>query len=142
MTTPNIFVSHRWADSDSYESLVKKFDEYGFEHLNYSVPSAEPLDAKRKNEIKIALKEQVRQCNYFLIFAKISMANSEWCQYEVEVAQEYKKPILSVKPYAYTGNVPVFIQNADTEGGPVGFNTPAIIRKICETLAYPVPTGV
>lgn len=130
MAKPNIFISHRWAYKDDYNSLVKKFKENEFEYLDYSVPEHDPLDVKRIAEIKNALKEQVRQCNYFIVFANMSIMNSRWCKYEVEVAIEYKKPILSVIPFGYKGNIPVFIQNADTEGGPVGFNTPAIIRKI------------
>ena len=142
MATPNILISHRWASSDDYYNLVSKFDFYGFGHLDYSVPQHDPFDVNRKNQIKVALQEQVRQCNYFLIFANMSIGNSQWCAYEVEVAKAYNKPILSVRPHGYTGNVPLFIQQADTEGGAVGFNTPAIIRKICFRLNHPVPVGI
>lgn len=142
MTTPNIFISHRWAYADDYNKLVAKFKEYGFSYLDYSVPVNDPLDAEQTNKIKIALKEQVRQCNYLIIFANMALASSYWCKYEIEVATEFNKPILSVKPHGYAGNIPLFIQNADTEGGPVGFNTPAIIRKICTTLNHPTPDGV
>jgi hypothetical protein len=141
MTTPNIFISHRWA-SDDYEKLVAKFKEYNFKYSDYSVPEHDPLDADRVNQIKSGLKEQVRQCNYLLVFANMAMDNSKWCKYEIEVAKEFNKPILSVKPSGYTGNIPVFIQDADNEGGAVGFNTPAIIRKICSKLNHPVPDGV
>lgn len=142
MTTPNILISHRWAYTKDYDSLVGKFDYYKFHHLDYSVPVHNPLDVKRVSEIKAALREQVRQCNYFLMFANMAMVNSSWCKFEVEVAKEYGKPILSVRPHGYTSNIPVFIQEADTEGGPVGFNAPAIIRKICARLNHPVPVGV
>ncbi len=64
----------------------------------------------------------------------MAMNDSHWCKYEVEVATEFNKTILSVKPFAYKGNIPTYIQNADTEGGPVGFNTPSIIKKIKENL--------
>lgn len=142
MTKPNIMISHRWSYDGDYASLVEKFDTYGLDYLNYSVPFHNPLDVNRVNQIKAALREQVRQCNYFIIFARMAMEGSAWCKFEVEVAVEYRKPILSVLPHGYTGNVPLFIQNADNEGGPVGFNTPAIIRKICKTLSHPVPKGV
>lgn len=142
MTTPNILISHRWAYAEDYNNLVSKFKQYGFGYLDYSVPQSDPLDVNRVNQIKIALREQIRQSNYFLIFANMAMGNSFWCKYEIAIAREYNKPILSVKPHGYVGNVPLFIQEADTEGGPVGFNTPAIIRKICNRLNHPVPTGV
>ncbi|EGM70787.1 hypothetical protein SOHN41_01275 [Shewanella sp. HN-41] len=72
----------------------------------------------------------------------MAMANSYWCKYEIDVATSYGKPILSVKPYNYTGNIPLFIQLADNQNGPSGFNTPAIIRKICNQLNYPIPVGL
>ncbi len=141
MPKPNIFISHRWAYQDDYLSLVKKFDQYDFDHLDYSVPEHDPLDADRKNKIKAALKEQVRQCNYFIIFARMG-SDSEWCRYEVDVAKEYGKPIISVRPWNYQGNIPIFISSADTQGGPVGFNAPSIIKKVCGQLNWPVPAGV
>ena len=72
----------------------------------------------------------------------MAINNSEWCKHEVEKAVEYNKYILSVKPHGYTGNIPLFIKNADNQEGPVGFNTPAIIRKICKQLNHPLPTGL
>lgn len=141
MPKPNIFISHRWDYNNSYHSLVEKLDKYGLVHLNYSVPQHNPLDVNRKKQIKAALKEQVRQCNYFIIIAQMA-SYSEWCQYEVQAAVEYNKPILAVKPFNYTGNVPTFISNADNQSGPVGFNVPPIIRKICAQLQWQVPVGV
>lgn len=141
MPKPNIFISHRWAYQEDYISLVKKLDEYGLEHHDYSVPEHNPLDVNRKDQIKVGLKEQVRQCNYFLIFGRMA-SDSEWCRYEVACAQEYGKPILSVKPWNYQSNVPAFITEADNQGGPVGFNVPPIIRKICAQLQWQRPTGL
>ncbi|NWC60060.1 TIR domain-containing protein [Pseudomonas veronii] len=139
MTIPNILISHRWAYAEDYDNLTLKFKQYGFKYFDYSVPQSDPLDVNRLNQIKAALREQIRQCNYFLIFANMATGNSNWCKYEIEVAKEYNKPILSVKPHGYTGNIPLFIQEADTEGGPAGFNTPAIIRKICNRLNHVYP---
>lgn len=59
--------------------------------------------------------------------------------YELKTAKEFDKPILCVKPYAYTGPVPLEILAADNQGGPVGLNAPSIIRKICAVLQWPVP---
>ncbi len=141
MPKPNIFISHRWAYRDDYHSLIDKFDEYGFSHLDYSVPSHDPLDSKRVKEIEDALRAQVAQCNYFIITARMA-SDSRWCRFEVAAAQSFAKPILSFRPWGYTGNVPAFITEADNEGGPVGFNTPPIIRKICAKLNWPVPAGL
>ncbi len=130
MAKANVFISHSWDYDNEYKKLVEKFKDNDFKFLDYSVPSFNPLDTKKIFEIKKALKEQVRQCNYFIIFARMAMENSYWCKFEVECAKEYGKPILSVKPFGYQGNIPKYIQEADNDNGPVGFNTPAIIKKI------------
>lgn len=130
MAKANVFISHRWDYDNEYKKIVEKFKENDFAFLDYSVPAHDSLDVKKVAEIKAALKEQVRQCNYFIIFARMAMDNSDWCKYEVQCAKDYGKPILSVKPVGYTGNIPKFIQDADNENGPVGFNTPSIIKKI------------
>lgn len=134
MAKPKVFISHRWAYKGDYDSLVNKFRDNDFAYLDYSVPEHDPLDVMRVSLIKLALREQIRQCNYFIVFANMAMYNSKWCKYEVEAATELNKPILSVKPFGYTGNVPEYIQTADTEGGPVGFNTLSIIKRIKERL--------
>lgn len=139
MAIPNIFISHRWAYSVNYTSLTSKLKSYGLKYYDYSVPEIDPFDLKKKKEIKEALKEQIRQCNYFIVFANMAMNNSEWVKYEIEVATGYNKPILSIKPHGYNGNVPEFIQTADTEDGPVGFSTPSIIKRICTKLEHPIP---
>lgn len=132
MKTPNIFISHQWRYDEEYNSLKKKMDELGWYHLDYSVPSYNAFDIEGKKRIAAALKEQVRQCNFFIVFARMAAVNAEWVQKEVEFAVEYGKYILGVKPHGYGGNTPQFIQDACYDI--VGFNTPAIIRRIEEAL--------
>jgi hypothetical protein len=142
MPLPNVFISHRWDSRSDYYSLVEKFELYGLKHADYSVPKHDPLDVATRRRIAAALTEQVRQCNYFIIFANRAIANSDWCMYELAVAKEYKKPILGVVPYDYQGGTPPEVMLADNQGGPVGFHGPAIIRRVCESLTWPVPRGL
>jgi hypothetical protein len=142
MPKPNVFISHRWDYNTGYYSLVKKFEQYGLDHVDYSVPRHDPADVSTTNAISRALAEQVRQCNYFIIFGNRAVINSKWCRYELQTAQSYHKPILAVNPYAYLGGTPPQIAAADTEGGPVGLHAPAIIRRICTRLSCPVPYGL
>ncbi|MDU0457632.1 MAG: TIR domain-containing protein [Geobacteraceae bacterium] len=138
MPKPSIFISHRWAYQEECNNLIQKLDEYGFSHQSFSVPQHDPLDRKHIDKIRSALKEQIRQCNYFIVFARMA-SDSEWCRYELQVAKELGKPILSVRPWGYQGSIPDFITTADSQGGPVGFNIPPIVRKICSQLQWPVP---
>lgn len=128
LKTPNIFVSHRWEYQDDYYSLIEKFDEKGWAHIDYSVPSHDPFDQQAVNKLEAALREQVRQCNFFIVFANMAMGNSKWIEKEVKIAKEYEKYILAVKPWNYQGNIPQFIQDAKHDI--VGFDSSAIIRRI------------
>jgi hypothetical protein len=135
MKTPNIFISHQWRYNEEYYSLENKFDELKWFHLDYSVPIHDPLNIFKKREIAIALEEQVAQCNFFIVFARMATINSEWVQKEVDYALRYNKYILGVKPWNYQGNIPLFIQDACKSNGQiVGFNTPAIIKIIEKAL--------
>lgn len=133
MRTPNIFISHQWRYDNEYHSLKTKMNELGWKHLDYSVPEHDPFDLTRKKLIESALKEQIRQCNVFIVFARMAAINSSWVETEVKVAKYYNKYILAIRPHGYTGNIPFFIQNAKNEI--VGFNTPSIIKKIEKILS-------
>lgn len=130
--TPNIFISHRREYDEDYYSLIKKLDEKKYYHADYSVPTHDRFDLKRVEEIEKALEEQVRQCNFFIIFANMAMNNSDWVKKEVKYAKDYGKHILAVKPWNYQGNIPQFIQEAQHDT--VGFDSSAIIRRIEEKL--------
>lgn len=132
MKKPNIFISHQWRYSDEYFSLKNKFDQLRWEHLDYSVPYHDAFDLNRKKQIQEALKEQVRQCNFFIVFARLASGNSEWIEKELQFAQYYGKYILGVKPWNYEGNIPLIIQ--DSCNDIVGFNVPSIIKRIEDIL--------
>jgi MTH538 TIR-like domain (DUF1863) len=134
MRTPNIFISHQWKYSYEYYALIEKFSSLDWNHVDYSVPQHDSFDLTRKKQITDALREQVRQCNFFIVVARMASGNSEWIQKEIEFAAGWNKPILGVKPLGYTGNIPTII--SDNVTFPIaGFNTPAIIRTIERTLS-------
>lgn len=141
MSKPSIYLSHRWAHQEEHNKLIIKLDEYGFGYHSYSVPEYDPLDISRKDQIKSSLDEEIRRCNFFIIFAETG-SDSEWCRYELKVAKELGKPILAVKPWGYQGNIPTFISESDNQGGPVGFNIPPLIRIICSQLKWPIPESL
>jgi hypothetical protein len=129
MKTPNIFISHRWAYREDYYDLVEALNRKNWHFYDYSVPQHDPLDATKVRQIEAQLKEQVRQCNFFIVSARMASANSRWIQKEVEYAQAYGKYILAVTPVGYNGQIPVFIQNA--ANGTLQINQgAAIIRRI------------
>ena len=136
MKAPNIFISHQWLYDTEYHSLKDKFDALHWKHYDYSVPSHDSFDLNKKKEIANALEEQIRQCNFFIVFARMATINSQWVEKEVEFAIKYNKYILGVKPWNYAGNIPIFIQDAcNSNGQIVGFNAPSITQIINRELS-------
>jgi MTH538 TIR-like domain (DUF1863) len=115
MRTPNIFISHRWAYKEDYYDLVNLLNRKLLKYYDYSVPEHDPFDLYRVRQIEAQLKEQVRQCNFFIVSARMASINSRWIEKEVRYANEYGKYILSVIPTGYYGNIPLFIQECETE---------------------------
>ena len=129
MRVPNIFISHRWAYREDYHDLVDGLNRKSWHFYDYSVPQHSPLDLIRVRQIETQLKEQVRQCNFFIVSARMANYHSNWMQKEVAYAQGYGKYILAVTPFGYYGNIPSFIQNA--AHGVLQINqAAAIIRRI------------
>ena len=135
MPRPHVFVSHRWKYNEDYYKLIDKFEEYGFQIADYSVPEHDPLEWLGVEHTYDQLEEQIRRCNYFIVIGRRA-TDTDWCRHEVEVAVKYGRPILAVKPRNYWGGVPRFIREADNQGGPITFHTPAIIRRIREALDW------
>lgn len=136
MKKPNIFISHQWRYNQEYYSLKEKLANLGWPHLDYSVPEHDPFDLNKKKQIEAALKLQVAQSNFFIVFTRMAAVNSYWVQKEVEFAVYYNKFVLGVTPWGYSGNVPRFIQDAcNLRGDIVGFNTPSIVNKIESVLS-------
>lgn len=132
---PNVFVCHRWKYNEDYYKLIAGFAKNSFPVVNYSVPEHDPLDWVGKKRTYDQLTEQVRQCNYFIVFGRMA-TNTEWCEHEVGVAMGYRKPVLAVKPVGYGGVIPGFIAAADNQGGPMSFNAPRIIERIRTALNW------
>lgn len=136
MKTPKIFISHQWRYDYEFRALREKMDQLDWYHNDYLLPAHNPYDLKRMREIEVVLKQQIQQCNLFIVFARMAAVNSEWVEREVQCARECGTYILGVKPFGYIGNIPHFIQEACAEYGEiVGFSTPEIIRRIEAALA-------
>lgn len=134
MPKPNVFICHRWKYNDDYYKLIDDFGRHGFPIVNYSVPEHDPLDWVGVRRTRAQLAAQVKQCNFFIVFGRMA-TNTDWCAHEVEVAVEYDKPILAVKPMNYAGAIPKFITDADNQGGPVTY-APAVINRIRAALDW------
>ncbi len=99
--TYNIFISHSWAYSDSYEKLINLLNSTdNFSYKNYSVPKNDPIhNAKYDYQLKEAIRNQIKYASCVLILAGVYSTYSKWINIEIELAQEMGKKIIAIEPW-------------------------------------------
>lgn len=134
LKTYDIFISHAWKYGDDYNRLVTLLDAANnFKYRNYSAPENKPLqnldstDVTTKSQISNAINRKISPVNAVLVISGMYANNREWMEKEVEIAQEYNKPIIAIKPWGNTV-MPAYIKNIATEI--VNWNTDSIVNAI------------
>lgn len=134
LKTYDLFISHAWRYGDEYNRLTNMLDSAtNFCYRNYSAPEYKPLvnldstDVQSKRDIEEAIKRKIKPVNAVLIISGMYYNYREWMQYELNVAKEYNKPIIAVKPYRSLFTPKEIIDNCNTL---VGWNTNSIVQAI------------
>lgn len=111
----NIFISHSWSYSDTYENLVKLLDSAPyFDYRNYSVPKDDPIhDADNSSELREAIKNQMQHATCVLILAGVYSTYSKWINIEIELAKEMGKCVIAIEPWGTERTSTVVKDNAD-----------------------------
>lgn len=127
-----IFISHAWSYNEEYYRLVKMLDEAPlFEWANYSVPEHDPkIDPDTpigKRALTEELKKQIRPVSCVLIISGMYVSYHEWIQKEIDIANEYPKPLVGIKPWG-SERIPSAVEEAAKVM--VGWNTSSIIQAI------------
>lgn len=132
----NLFISHSWNYSDSYDSLCKLLDKADyFEYRNYSVPKDDPLRISSKTDhyyelqLRRKLTEQMKYASVVLILAGVYSSYSDSIDMEISIAIELNKPIIAVEPWASERTSVVVKNSADVI---VGWNTKSLVKAIRE----------
>ncbi len=124
----HLFISHAWRYDDDYHRLVNLLDKApNFRWSNYSVPEHDPLDADNTRKLEQELRKQISPASVVLIIAGMYVNFRQWIEYEIEVAKDYRKPIIGIEPWG-SERIPVQVQRAATEM--VGWNTNSIVTAI------------
>ena len=134
MKTHNLFISHSWAYSDSYDRLVgllhaRKY----FAHRNYSVPQDDPIhNARTVTALRAAIKKKMGPCGVVLILAGVYATYSKWINEEIKLAQSgfsISKPIIAIEPWASEKTSTQVKRAADRI---VRWNTESVVKAIRE----------
>jgi len=127
-----IFISHAWRYSEDYYRLVGMLDRAPyFKWRNYSVPQHDPVidpdTVVGKRKLIAELRKQIQPVHIVIVLAGMYVNYREWIQKEIEIALNYGKPIVGVKPWGQE-RVPQIIQEVSCEL--VGWNTNSIVQAI------------
>ena len=134
MKTHNLFISHSWAYSDSYDRLVGLLNarKY-FAFRNYSVPQDDPIhNARTVTGLRAAIKNKMGPCGVVLILAGVYATYSKWINEEIKLAQSgfsVSKPIIAIEPWASEKTSTQVKQAADRI---VRWNTESVVKAVRE----------
>ena len=134
MRTYNLFISHSWAYSDTYDNLVSLLDARPyFRYSNYSVPKDNPVHTNGTDkQLYAAIKNQITPSSVVLILAGVYASCSKWIDKEIQIAQtEFSsaKPILAVEPW---GSQKTSVKVKAAADKIVRWNTESIVSAIRE----------
>ena len=127
-----LFISHAWTYSEGYDRLVRFLDEAPrFNWANHSSPKDRPaVDSTTvvgKRALRAALKDQIHGTHCVLIVAGMYASHREWIQAEMDIADEYGKPMIGVRPWGQE-RTPTAVSERVHEM--VGWNTSSIVSAI------------
>lgn len=127
--TYNLFISHSWNYSDTYDGLVKLLNAKPyFDYKNYSVPKNDPIhNAPYDYQLKAAIRNQMQHASCVLILAGVYSSYSKWINIEIQLAQEMGKKIIAIEPWG-AERTSIVVKNAADET--VRWNTDSIVRAI------------
>ncbi|OEC84346.1 MULTISPECIES: TIR domain-containing protein [Methanobacterium] len=128
LKTYRIFISHAWQYSSGYNRIVRMLnDASNFDWRNYSVPEHDPKHADDDDELEKALKNQMSPTHIVLVLAGMYVNHRKWIQKEIDIAQDYGKPIVGIKPWG-NERTPAAVKDAADEM--VNWQSSSIISAI------------
>lgn len=127
--TYNLFISHSWNYSDTYDGLVNLLNAKPyFDYKNYSVPKNDPIhNAPYDYQLKAAIRNQMQHASCVLILAGVYSSYSKWINIEIQLAQEMGKKIIAIEPWG-AERTSIVVKNAADET--IRWNTDSIVRAI------------
>ena len=127
-----LFISHAWDYNDDYEGVVSLLNQDPtFLWRDVSVPFTEPISLppefpRSYGRIVDELRSRIREADCLLVIGAMYCHHRGWMQTEVEAAQQFRKPIIAIKPLGQE-RLPQIIHEADEV---VGWRTAGIISAI------------
>jgi hypothetical protein len=150
-----LFISHAWDYAYDYEAVVRLLkSDLRFKWEDLSVPIEKSIATslilpKSNRRILKELEERIKQADALLVLAGMYVTHSGWIQSEIEVAQDFGKPIIGIKPRGQE-RIPLALQFLARDL--VGWTTDSIVgairtyakptRKPTRKVSVPIPAPI
>jgi hypothetical protein len=129
MRSYRIFISHTWKYNE-YDRILKFLDETeNFSYRNYSIPAHKAVYGLSDRKLSDKIRSHIQLSQIILIPAGMEINYGRYLLFELEVAQEMRKPIIGIMPYRKKRK-PKVISNAAWEI--VSWRRESIVRAIEE----------
>lgn len=104
-----VFISHSWSYSEHYDKVESFLTQERVPFYNHSVPKDDPIHTRGTDaQLRAAIDAKIKGCSCVIILAGVYASYSKWINIEIEIAQQYNKPIIAVQPWgAERTSVPV-----------------------------------
>ena len=135
--TINLFISHAWKYSTHYETLHGwifdtnwRSGQASLSFKDYSIPKDDPVHTNGTDkQLKEAIDARLSKCSVLLVVTGVYTTYSEWIQKEIDLAQQYGKPILAITPHGAQKTSSIVV-NAATKS--VGWTKKSVVHGIWE----------
>lgn len=93
-----IFISHSWAYSEQYDKVESFLRDEKISFYNHSIPKDDPIHTNGTDkQLREAIEAKIKGCSCVIILAGVYASYSKWINIEIEIAQQYNKPIIAVE---------------------------------------------
>ena len=104
--TINLFISHAWKYSSHYDTVYGwifgnnwSVGQASLDFKDYSIPKNDPIHTNGTDkQLKEAIDVRVARSSVILIVGGVYSTYSKWIKKEIDLAQQYRKPILAITP--------------------------------------------
>ncbi len=99
-----LFISHAWDYALAYRAVVLRLNaDKNLKWKDLSVPIENPIQMlaslpKSNRTIVKELEERIKQADALLVLAGMYVHHSGWIQSEIEIALDFSKPIIGIRP--------------------------------------------
>lgn len=129
-----IFISHSWAYSTQYDKVEEFLKRENVDYYNHSVPKEDPIHTNGTDkQLREKIDAKIRGCSCVIILAGVYASYRKWINIEIELAQNYNKPIIAVQPWGAERTSTVVKNAADTI---VGWNARSVANAVRNYAIY------